>query len=184
VTGSAAKAPAPARAGRARTAHKSTFGYRLEKFLALAGVTTAVAIAIIRAAPGAWWPVGAAALFLCGLLLATTRCGAPFESDFAGVVALLVFTAAGGAAAPIAAVVGYLLFALILRSLTPTVLTVGVMNAVVTGLLAATYSRASGAPFFTGGDFYQPARMYVYFSFMLASLGGWMSSSLLLPVVE
>jgi len=176
-TSSARAAAETSRAG-------TPFGYRLEKFLGLAGVVVAAAMAIIRAAPGAWWPVGAGALFLCGLFLATSRCGAPFESDFPGVVALVAFTVAGGAAGPLAALAGYLFFALLVRSLNPTTLAVGFTNAIVTGLLVAMYSLSSGSAFFTNGSFYEPARIYVYFSFILTILGGWVSSSLLLPLNE
>jgi len=161
-----------------------TFGYRLEKFLALAGAVTAIAMYLSRLFPDLWWPIGAVTLFLCGMLMAVTRCGAAFEDDFLGLAALPTFTLLSGSVGPVVAPFGYLLVATVFRRLNATTVGLAFVNLIVTGLLVAAYAGSSGSAFFGMGKFYDQSRMYVYFSFMLATLAGWVSSSLLLPLDE
>jgi hypothetical protein len=161
-----------------------TFGYRLEKFLALAGAVTAVAMYASRLAPDLWWPIGAVTLFLCGMLMAVTRLGAPFEDDFVGLMALPAFTLMSGSLGPVVAPFAYVLVAIVVRRLNLTTMALGFVNLIVTGLLVAAYAGSSGSAYFGMGTFYDQSRMYIYFSFMLATLAGWVSSSLLLPVAE
>jgi len=161
-----------------------TFGYRLEKFLGLAGAVTAVAMCASRLAPDLWWPIGAVTLFLCGMLMAVTRLGAAFEDDYVGLMALPAFTLMSGSLGPVVAPFAYVLVAIVVRRLNTTTMALGFVNLIVTGLLVAAYAGSSGSAYFGMGTFYDQSRMYIYFSFMLATLAGWVSSSLLLPVGE
>jgi len=165
------------------------FGYRLEKFLAWAGVATAVTMFLMRLAPTLLWLLVGLNLFICGLLLASTRTIGPFEDQWLEAIGALMlcfglalFAGQMYLAVPVITLVLFAIAALALRPSDRSALGV-VATWAVAGLLLQVYAGSvSGGAEHSLAEFFGQAGHYLQPVYLGAGLAGWMASSFFLPL--